>query len=228
MPTPRPRCRPVPRRFQDRRRNHRGAEDLDGQGRLQRRDGASSEPIPRPRRLRSRTSTASRPPSARWASIAAACHETYPYKVSFAGCQAGTPGRPSVGRAALALFGTASDRLTSPPAQRGISDAPQTHPAGRRRRHYRSCDFLVRDHPRDGAGKRTCRAQARSRERQDHVLCRRLRLLSRDARPGRQDEARRRLPAAFAVRHLLRAEHLAAIPKPASAPGTSINSSMRC
>ena len=46
--------------------------------------------------------------------------------------------------------------------------------------------------PGDGAGERARRTHAESRQRQDHVLRGRLRLLPRDAGAGRQDQARRR------------------------------------
>ena len=68
---------------------------------------------------------------------------------------------------------------------------------------------LGRHHSGDGAGERARRRTRRSRERQGDVLRRRLRLLPRDARAGRQDQARRRARAEVAVRHVLRAEHLA-------------------
>ena len=68
---------------------------------------------------------------------------------------------------------------------------------------------LGRHHSGDGAGERAREPHAERRERQGDVLRGRLRLLPRDARTGRQDEARRRARAEVAVRHILCAEHLA-------------------
>ena len=67
--------------------------------------------------------------------------------------------------------------------------------------------LLDRDDPGDRAGFGARAARRGPRQRQDDVLRRRLRLVSRDAAAGRQDPARRRARAEVAVRHVLRAEH---------------------
>ena len=69
---------------------------------------------------------------------------------------------------------------------------------------------------------------AESRERQDDVLRRRLRLLPREPGAGRQDPARRRARPEVAVRHFLRAEYLARSEATASASGARRISSPRC
>ena len=71
-------------------------------------------------------------------------------------------------------------------------------------------------------------AHARSRQRQDHVLCRRLRLLPRDAQPGGQDQARRRHGAEIAVRHVLSRPTSRPIRRTASAAGARRISSPPC
>ena len=55
--------------------------------------------------------------------------------------------------------------------------------ARRRRRNPQPCRVLGAHHPRNGAGERARPSRAQSRQRQDHVLRRRLRVLPRHHRP---------------------------------------------
>ena len=82
--------------------------------------------------------------------------------------------------------------------------------------------------PVDRVRERARPAHARSRQRQDHVLCRRLRVLPRDSQPGGQDQARRRHGAEIAVRHVLCAQHLVRSRRTESAAGARRISSPPC
>ena len=69
--------------------------------------------------------------------------------------------------------------------------------------------LLGADHPGHRADERAFAAFAQSRQRQDHVPDRWLRLLPRHAQTGRSNQARRRHGLEIAVRHFLCAQHLA-------------------
>ena len=99
--------------------------------------------------------------------------------------------------------------LKIPQVQRGISDAAQAHPAGL------VAGVIGLACSGSSPFRRPCR-RARSARLQPNLdngktmfYRRRLRLLPRHARPGRQDQARRRPRAEIAVRHVLVAQHLA-------------------
>src|SRR5215207_7160378 len=70
-------------------------------------------------------------------------------------------------------------------------------------------DILVADHPGGRRGERASFLPAQSGQRPRHVQCRRMFFLPCRAQSARSYEARRRARAAFAVRHVLRPEHLA-------------------